>query len=234
MQGCAFEVAATVKVPIRKIDLELEGHVINGLIRHSRAKGVRFSYVRRTDIKEHIMINFSKAGLVAVIVAMALSTVLGEMKQMNEDWYEVNDDVMGGISQSRADMKDDGALLFDGVVSFENNGGFASIRRTAEPLELEGTSGIRLRIKGDGKSYQFRVRTSQQFDGVAYKHDFATVMGDWSEVELKWEDFIATFRGRGVPGAQKLNASMIEQVGFLIADKQEGVFSLEIASMNFM
>ncbi|MDF7823292.1 CIA30 family protein [Pontiellaceae bacterium B12227] len=175
-----------------------------------------------------------KEGLGIVVVALALTADSGETIQMNEGWYAVNDGVMGGLSQSRAEQIDGSSLRFSGIVSFENNGGFASIRRSAEIFELEDSMGIRLRIKGDGKNYQLRFRTSQRFDGVAYKHDFSSVKGAWSEVELMWSDFVATFRGRAVPGAPALSASAIEQVGFLIADKQEGVFSLDIASLDIL
>jgi hypothetical protein len=39
----------------------------------------------------------------------------------------INDGVMGGVSTSRLSQTD-GALLFEGIVSVENNGGFASFR----------------------------------------------------------------------------------------------------------
>ena len=147
-------------------------------------------------------------------------------------WYVVNDGVMGGLSQSRAVAMEDGSLVFTGVVSFENNGGFASIRRSAGLFALDGSRGIKLRIKGDGKSYQFRVRTSKQFDGVAFKHDFSTVKGEWCEIELKWTDFTATFRGRQVPNAPELKAAAIDQIGILIADKQEGPFELRVGHIE--
>jgi NADH dehydrogenase [ubiquinone] 1 alpha subcomplex assembly factor 1 len=173
-----------------------------------------------------------KAGLGGAIIALALIEVSGEVKQMNNDWYVVNDGVMGGLSQSRAVALDDGALLFAGVVSFENNGGFASIRRSARFFALDGSRGIKLRIKGDGKSYQFRVRTSKRYDGVAYKHDFSTVNGEWRELELTWTDFTATFHGREVPNAPELKADAIDEIGFLIADKQEGPFELRVAHVE--
>tara|TARA_B110000196_G_scaffold262804_1_gene234824 strand:- start:34 stop:516 length:483 start_codon:yes stop_codon:yes gene_type:complete len=42
-------------------------------------------------------------------------------------WQIVNDDVMGGVSTSRFQILTNGAV-FSGVVSLENNGGFASVR----------------------------------------------------------------------------------------------------------
>ena len=45
-----------------------------------------------------------------------------------ENWRIVNDDVMGGISTSELYLNDDKNLIFNGNLSLENNGGFASSR----------------------------------------------------------------------------------------------------------
>ena len=44
------------------------------------------------------------------------------------NWNIVNDDVMGGVSKSYLSVNDDRNLIFDGYLSLENNGGFASSR----------------------------------------------------------------------------------------------------------
>ena len=46
-------------------------------------------------------------------------------------WQIVNDGVMGGISSSRM-VEADGVLNFEGELSLENNGGFASARRLVD------------------------------------------------------------------------------------------------------
>ena len=51
------------------------------------------------------------------------------------DWRIVNDDVMGGRSTSQAYLAEN-SMLFKGVVSLENNGGFASVRSPIETLDL--------------------------------------------------------------------------------------------------
>jgi len=147
-------------------------------------------------------------------------------------WYVVNDDVMGGISQSRATLTDFKTLLFSGTVSLENNGGFASIRHTANTFGIGPGDGIMLRVRGDGKKYQLRVRTSSRFDGIAYKADFTTVRGEWQDLQFPWAVFDATYRGRAIPDAPKLTGDQIVQVGFLIADAQAGMFDLEIAAIE--
>ena len=42
----------------------------------------------------------------------------------SDQWRIVNDGVMGGLSSSKAIVKDD-KIIFNGNVSLENNGGFA-------------------------------------------------------------------------------------------------------------
>ncbi|NNJ70785.1 MAG: CIA30 family protein, partial [Kiritimatiellales bacterium] len=136
------------------------------------------------------------------------------------------------VSRSELELADGDTLVFRGVVSLENNGGFASVRHDLESLALSGKDGIMLRVKGDGKRYQLRLRTSGRFDGMAYKADFQTVQGQWQELRFPWSKFTATFRGRFVPDAPQLKASDIRQVGFLISDKQEGSFELAIKTVG--
>jgi monofunctional biosynthetic peptidoglycan transglycosylase len=119
-------------------------------------------------------------------------------------------------------------MIFAGRLSLENNGGFASVRRRPAVYALSGTDGVVLRIRGDGRSYQFRVRTHDRFDGVAYRALFDTDAERWETVRIPFSDFRATYRGRPVPGAPPLDPKEIRQIGFLIADKRSGSFRLEI------
>ena len=94
---------------------------------------------------------------------------------IKETWGAVDDVVMGGVSQSGIRLLDDKAI-FSGVVSTENNGGFASVRtRNIEPpLDLSDYEGIELKVIGDGKRYKFILRSEDKWDGVGYSHSFDT------------------------------------------------------------
>lgn len=144
-------------------------------------------------------------------------------------WTIVNDGVMGGRSTSSLGFTDNGTATFSGSLSLENNGGFASTRAVFENLDLTGFSGIRLRIKGDGRRYQLRIRTDGNFDGVAYRSDFDTNAGEWTEVFLPFTGFQPTFRGRVPRGVRPLDLANIRQIGFMLGDQIEGPFELEIA-----
>ena len=147
-------------------------------------------------------------------------------------WTSVNDVVMGGVSDSLMQVSEDGKGVFAGHLSLENNGGFASVRAPLPENDFTGYDGIVLRVKGDGKCYNFRVRTDMLFDGVVYRQEFDTVAGKWMDVELPFSDFKPSFRGRIVPDAPPLDPSRIFQIGFLISEKQEGSFRLEVESID--
>ena len=111
----------------------------------------------------------------------------------------------------------------------ENNGGFASVQATFPSLDLSGYESVVLRVRGDGRTYQLRFRTSNNFDGVAYSSEFGTEAGEWMEIRLALSDFQPTFRGRVPRGASPFDPADIRQMTVLIGDKKEGPFQLEIA-----
>jgi hypothetical protein len=125
-------------------------------------------------------------------------------------WAIVNDGVMGGRSSSQVERTEAGTLRFSGHVSLENSGGFASTRTELGPLDLSGFRGLALRVRGDGRRYQLRLRMDPR-DPIAYKAEFQP-----------------TFRGRRPLGAPPLDPGALGQLGFLIADEREGPFRLEV------
>ena len=147
-------------------------------------------------------------------------------------WTSVSDVVMGGVSDSLMQVSEDGTGVFAGHLSLENNGGFASVRAPLPENDFTGYDGIVLRVKGDGKRYSFRVRTDMLFDGVVYRQEFDASEGEWMDVELLFSDFKPSFRGRIVPDAPPLDPSRIFQIGFLISEKQEGSFRLEVERID--
>jgi monofunctional biosynthetic peptidoglycan transglycosylase len=143
-------------------------------------------------------------------------------------WQVVNDDVMGGVSTSRFQVLTNGAV-FSGVVSLENNGGFASVRSSPVRQNLSGFDAFVVRVRGDGRRYKFTVRTETGFDTLIYQCGFTTKRGEWEEHRLPFKDFVPTFRGRVLTDAPPLNPAKVASVGFLISDKQDGAFQLEVA-----
>lgn len=141
----------------------------------------------------------------------------------------VDDRVMGGRSASRFRVTDQGSGIFEGVVSLENNGGFASVRAGIENVDLGGAAGVRIRARGDGSRYRLSLRNDRRLSGINYFHDFQPPTDEWGEITLAFEGFRPSFRGRTPPNAPPLDPRRIRQIGFMIADRQEGPFRLEIA-----
>jgi monofunctional biosynthetic peptidoglycan transglycosylase len=77
-----------------------------------------------------------------------------------------------------------------------------------------------------------RLRVDERFDGIAYRAEFDTIEDVWTTVTLPFDTFTPTFRGSVPPNAPALAPSAVRQLGFLIADKREGAFQLEIARVT--
>jgi monofunctional biosynthetic peptidoglycan transglycosylase len=143
-------------------------------------------------------------------------------------WQVVNDDVMGGASASNFRVTN-GVAVFRGEVSLENNGGFASVRSLPSGHDLAGCDAFLLRVRGDGRRYKFTARTERYFDSDIYQASFPTKPGEWEELRLPMKEFVPTFRGRVLSGQAPLDPAKVTSVGFLISDKQEGPFKVEVA-----
>lgn len=149
-------------------------------------------------------------------------------------WQIVNDGVMGGLSRSRFQISEEGVAVFTGEISLANNGGFASVRRIPDTLEMGQARGILLRVRGDGRTYQLRLRTDTGNDAMAYRRHFDTTEGEWREVELPFDGFEPVFRGRILSDAPPLKPAQVRQLGFMLADKAAGPFVLEIGAVALM
>ena len=172
--------------------------------------------------------------LITILITMSSFNPLGASSVLIFDfdsnsnissWRIVNDDVMGGVSTSSFTLNPNNNGVFKGSVSTENNGGFASVRYTMDPIKVKNMNTLKIRVKGDGKDYQFRIKNKAS-DYYAYIKTFST-SGSWQTIELKLSDFYPGFRGRklDMPNFEK---NSIEQISILIANKKNEKFELEI------
>ena len=144
-------------------------------------------------------------------------------KKNKIDWMIINDNVMGGRSKSNFKLYDDYGT-FQGSISLENNGGFASIR-FQKIADLNSLKKILLHIEGDGKSYQFRVKESAD-DYYSFVQYFQT-SGKKEVIEIDLNKFYASYRGFKLDKI-KFNKNKISELGFLIGNKIEENFKLKI------
>ena len=142
-----------------------------------------------------------------------------------KEWFIVNDDVMGGISESNFSISKDGIGIFQGYVSTENNGGFCSIRHSLSRKYIGNNKVLKLKIKGDGKDYQLRIKADRK-DYFSYIVTFKTT-GKWEEIEIPLKDMYPSFRGRAL-NMQNFNNNYFEEIAFLVGNKKNEKFKLII------
>ena len=148
----------------------------------------------------------------------------------NLGWFVLNDNVMGGRSEGVFEIRE-GTLHFSGDTN-TNGGGFSSIRTEAMQLDLSDYAGIRLRVKGDGRRYTWRLTTTARWRGrqVSYWADFDTTEGEWIVADVPFASFIPKFRGSRLDGPP-LDASRVTGMGLMIYDNKDGPFELFLDSV---
>ena len=139
----------------------------------------------------------------------------------------INDDVMGGVSTSRR-RSTDGAIVFEGEVSLENSGGFASLRGPVRfPAE---SAALLLTVRGDGQRYKLTLQLDDSTGTAQYQAAFVAPR-EWQTLRFKPADFAASFRGRAV-AAPIVRLVDVQYVGLLISDKQSGAFRIELKDIR--
>jgi len=142
------------------------------------------------------------------------------------NWNIVNDSVMGGRSEATLKLVSNSSANFNGYLSLRNNGGFSSIRAYYPP-DLANVKSILIKIRGDGRSYNFRIRGNAS-SWASYTHSFDTIKGEWIEKELIIDDFYPVYRGYSLKNMPLLSEIIIKEIGIMISDKTEGPFNIEI------
>ena len=146
-------------------------------------------------------------------------------------WYVVNDNVMGGRSEGGFTIEQ-GELHFAGRTN-TNGGGFSSIRSNLVELDLSEYAGIRLRVKGDGRRYTWRLASDARWRGqaIGYWADFDTDDGTWTTVDIPFSRFVPRYRGTRLDGPE-LDRAAITGMGLMIYDNLDGPFELRLASVR--
>tara|TARA_B100000787_G_scaffold164747_1_gene147815 strand:+ start:47 stop:319 length:273 start_codon:yes stop_codon:yes gene_type:complete len=86
-----------------------------------------------------------------------------------------------------------------------------------------------LKLKGDGKQYQFRVKTNSK-DYYSYITTFST-SGKWQEIEIPLKDMYPGYRGRKLD-QPNFSSDYIEEIMFLIGNKKEENFKLLLDNLE--
>ena len=165
-------------------------------------------------------------------IPMAAQTLLDFSNDAStKQWKVVDDVVMGGRSTGNFEVTEDGNGKFFGIVSLENNGGFSSVRFDLETVQVRPNSKIKIRLKGDGKTYQFRVK-ARKSDYYSYTIPFTT-SGSWETIEIPIAAMYPSFRGRRLD-LPNFGQETIEELRFLIGNKKAELFELWIEKIHLL
>ena len=141
------------------------------------------------------------------------------------DWIIVDDVVMGGRSNGRFSLDEDGNCVFSGTVSTENYGGFSSVRYQFDKINTNADSKITLQIKGAGNDYHIRIK-----DKISKYYSYITTFktnGDWQEISINMKDLYPSFRGQNLD-LPNYSSNSFEELVFLISNKKNESFQLVI------
>ncbi len=188
------------------------------------------------------MIPFPIRLLAPFFVVFCMSTAFANMSERRQTefhlkfdsdanepiWAAENDNVMGGVSTGGAEIRE-GMLLFTGSLSFKNNGGFAQVGIQDLACDFSGKEGMKLRVMGDGRTYELRFATNARHRGsrIAYSVELPTKAGEWTEVKLRFTDFKPSHHGNPLDGPPT-DLSQIEEMSILIGDNREDPFALKV------
>ena len=148
-----------------------------------------------------------------------------------QGWTAIDDRVMGGVSRSRLRADEAGHAVFEGEVSLDRNGGFASVRSPGGWPGRAGAKACLLEVRGHPLIYKLSLFTDGAVDALAYQAEFTPMPERWTCITLPIARFQPRFRGRDVPGAPPLDPAHVRQVGLMIAGRQAGPFALGIRSI---
>jgi NADH dehydrogenase [ubiquinone] 1 alpha subcomplex assembly factor 1 len=172
--------------------------------------------------------------ILLILIALIMNNLILFDFSAADDWsgWQVeNDVVMGGNSSSKLERSSQGNAVFTGRVSLENNGGFASLQYHFPPENIENYKKAILYVKGDGKKWQFRTKADLE-DKASYVYEFTTT-GDWQTVEVPLNEMKPVYRGRKLD-IPNFSANTIQEIRFLIGNKKEENFRLEIDKIELV
>jgi NADH dehydrogenase [ubiquinone] 1 alpha subcomplex assembly factor 1 len=146
-------------------------------------------------------------------------------------WYVQNDNVMGGRSEGGFDIHS-GELIFSGNTN-TNGGGFSSIRTHPLKLDLSAYTGIRVKVKADGRRYTWGIQTDALWRGrrINYWADFDTLTDETNVIDIPFIDFFPQFRGFKLDGPE-LDTSQITEFALYQYDKTDGPFAIRLISVE--
>ena len=220
--------AAVYRTALRSLELFVDGSVDKQLIqralRAAAGQSVEESAWTLRYALDEVYARMGRQGGASMDV-FALDFSAGN----GSAWYVVNDNVMGGVSQGGWMASDDEVGVFAGRLSLRNNGGFSSVRTRVPSAALAGQDGIEMRVRGDGRRYAMLAGIDNAQGSWQYAF---TAPEEWETVRVPFGQMALSIRGWRPNTYPPIDGRRVETLGFIISDKDERPFRMEIDWMR--
>lgn len=173
-----------------------------------------------------------RAAIPVLSIAARSSSKQGQpaIQQTPMQWFRLDDGVMGGQSETTHQAINAQILHFTGTIN-TNGGGFASIRSKIPEAIFDATTtiGVRIRCRGDGKTYKFLMSEGTRNAGApmsrtpSWQADIRTKNdGEWQEVVIPFDTLLPSFGGGAARAGSKENnhkfdPTSMREIGFMLS-----------------
>jgi len=192
--------------------------------------------------------NQLKSNHYLVIILMAISILtLSSKVTADEDvlaypfnadsgkyWQYVSDRVMGGISDGKVILEQDGEMYYvrlTGNVSTANNGGFIQLRAGVSFANSEkdgkNLQGVRINVRGNGETYYIHIRTNESWSPSDYYATTFKADADWKMIDLPFNKF-----ERRWSKDSRLDPKKIRSFG-IVAYGRDHVSDISVSTLEF-
>jgi len=161
-----------------------------------------------------------KSGLFIILITTFVSAdnlVIEDFENNRANWDPVSDQVMGGLSELKFSELTDKSISFyrlEGEVSTKNNGGFIQFRSRVEAKD-SNYSGVRIKTRGNGETYEIHLRTPATFLPWQYYQAAFSTTDKWEIVKIP----LINFKPSGILLPARINAEKIRSVGIVAFGK---------------
>jgi len=149
--------------------------------------------------------------------AIKTSVVEDFTMQPETRWRFFTDQVMGGVSSGTVEFAQENGTPFarmTGSVSTANRGGFIQMRLDLDTPPPEGTTGVRLVVRGNEQRYFVHLRTNGTVMPWQYYQAVFDVTQSWAEIRVPFDAFVAAgILLRSVPRPRTLTSVAVVPYG---------------------
>ena len=157
--------------------------------------------------------------------------------EINQGWFALNDDVMGGVSVGEVSLTEN-SLVFEGEVSTDNNGGFVSLRSPTDEYDFSEFTEVVVSYRAEGHDFNMVLANHQAWYRPKFEHKVISLSSDWATTTVSLSDFkqyAMTGYGDAETGVElsEQHLSSVIRMEFINSEFQSGDFRLEIDYIEF-